>query len=1216
MSVDRIGQGLQTLSELLGQPEHDPDPQRTDWAEHEDTLDEVEALVDQQLLEPFEAAMAEIDEGADELRSVVADRIGDASALLLAAGRRAQARQRLQRASELGKGRKEGELCVAGLGDPERFTQLIRAWWLVGQQRRDEARTAAQGVLEGAPTAIADSARSILDAPRPIDSPPGLGTLNGFGFSVYGERDRHPNGTYVKTRFLTALFVPLLPLDAYRVADGEDGGWYFLGKVPLTPLHAWWRKLLAVGLVLAVLGWGLSSYFDSEGYRLKQAIAAAQEAEEDAGPDGRAAVIDRYEAVLNEFPDGDPDTLQPVIEAFVRLSADEIGSPMTLEHLGDARRLVHRYQSLPDVARRPLRATSMIALLERWAEELGTDDHSQILAAIELLGQAEALADGSNEHIVEQRRALGRELAGRLAIDWPLEAIRQYVSLGDDPPSIRAAATLIEGLGPGPSVWIELGPTIDRWASKASKYPEFDDARAGAMALLSDARERAEDPERQALLAGTDDEDALASAVDAHPGDQELAVALAYLRMGHGDAEGAQALLDALGSPGHMVMGAQVALASIRFERGQKVEADALLERVLSNRLPAFETARRLFIERNDKLTERFIEQGQKGRLPAELLTKLERASEAKQLELFREWVDGQLAKDHELTRLRDDYASLSGVIDVAIQWGTIKLRRAQGTTGDERQALLDGAERAFLAIASDGQGVPSYHLGLGQVYYRLGREDEAEREFGNLLDDDPPGVQIAVARTYRDLGLVERAKEIATSVYEHSESPAKESAAALMALTVSDFDERRSWLERSGDSPVVKRELLSLEGDELQLKGELAAADQKYARVVAEWSKETTTNPAAANNAAVALFSRFTCTGDLDRLREAVVLLEQSRSRQPDSAVVLGNLASAVESVATAEMLDQWVRTPLLLLDASEIDELVAMLSTGPMGARVRGTIAKNPSMRRALELSHQEQVLAPRRLDAHVRLLQWYARLRDGKHLAQLAQVVREATLEKSRETDSYQRYIDGDFDQDRLEQIESRLRHFEARLPIVQRKRHAPTLAALHATRGELLLTKAMLTKDARYARDAAKAFALADEHWPELGTRRSQSGALVQAALLEAATSSVAMREAYDTYRRRFGTMALLAWLLEDDGDALAALRTQPGLAEAAALRREAQTDVLTLSDWILANVARDEALLTASRPVLERSGVRDRVEIDLMISPFPEGAQVLLRQLQG
>ncbi|MEE8106380.1 MAG: hypothetical protein V3T86_12665 [Planctomycetota bacterium] len=69
---------------------------------------------------------------------------------------------------------------------------------------------------------------------QPVSSPPGLGRLNGFGFGMYGKRDRDDEtGTYISTLCFSALWIPLIALRSYRVADAEGGGWYFVGSVPL-----------------------------------------------------------------------------------------------------------------------------------------------------------------------------------------------------------------------------------------------------------------------------------------------------------------------------------------------------------------------------------------------------------------------------------------------------------------------------------------------------------------------------------------------------------------------------------------------------------------------------------------------------------------------------------------------------------------------------------------------------------------------------------------------------------------------------------------------------------------------------------------------------------------------------------------------------------------------------------------------------------------------
>src|SRR6516165_2115477 len=84
----------------------------------------------------------------------------------------------------------------------------------------------------------------------PIHSPPPLSTINGIGTKLYGSRDfDSETHTYVKTLCITVLFVPILMLRAYRVADAQ-AGWYFLGREPLSALAKAWNLLL-LGCVLA-----------------------------------------------------------------------------------------------------------------------------------------------------------------------------------------------------------------------------------------------------------------------------------------------------------------------------------------------------------------------------------------------------------------------------------------------------------------------------------------------------------------------------------------------------------------------------------------------------------------------------------------------------------------------------------------------------------------------------------------------------------------------------------------------------------------------------------------------------------------------------------------------------------------------------------------------------------------------------------------------------
>lgn len=125
---------------------------------------------------------------------------------------------------------------------------------------------------------------------RPLRSAPTLFTINGCGLKIYGRRDfDRATGTYVKTRFIVLLFLPLFALGSYRVADGRGGGWYFVGKEPLSRLARTWNQLLLLALLggSGVLGW--QSYTTSPDYLAGQQLAAAA-AQESTRPTEAVAI--------------------------------------------------------------------------------------------------------------------------------------------------------------------------------------------------------------------------------------------------------------------------------------------------------------------------------------------------------------------------------------------------------------------------------------------------------------------------------------------------------------------------------------------------------------------------------------------------------------------------------------------------------------------------------------------------------------------------------------------------------------------------------------------------------------------------------------------------------------------------------------------------------------------------------------------------------------
>ncbi len=112
---------------------------------------------------------------------------------------------------------------------------------------------------------------------RPGRKPPVLFRLNGFGLAMFGRRDHdEETGTYVKTYGITLLFIPFLPLASYRVADAEEGGWYFIGREKLSPLaKGITAALVILGLFVALSVVGANRSAGDEG-RASRELRAAQ----------------------------------------------------------------------------------------------------------------------------------------------------------------------------------------------------------------------------------------------------------------------------------------------------------------------------------------------------------------------------------------------------------------------------------------------------------------------------------------------------------------------------------------------------------------------------------------------------------------------------------------------------------------------------------------------------------------------------------------------------------------------------------------------------------------------------------------------------------------------------------------------------------------------------------------------------------------------------
>lgn len=88
-------------------------------------------------------------------------------------------------------------------------------------------------------------------------------SFNGLGTCYRGERDFHPDGSYITTEWIVVLFVPLLPLRSFRlihVPEADEHYIIYSSKkfliVERQPIHT--RQAFATyGFMLALLAWAV-----------------------------------------------------------------------------------------------------------------------------------------------------------------------------------------------------------------------------------------------------------------------------------------------------------------------------------------------------------------------------------------------------------------------------------------------------------------------------------------------------------------------------------------------------------------------------------------------------------------------------------------------------------------------------------------------------------------------------------------------------------------------------------------------------------------------------------------------------------------------------------------------------------------------------------------------------------------------------------------------
>lgn len=154
------------------------------------------------------------------------------------------------RLTSIAKGYAASPDCIAKLAEDQQTLQLLSLQNdALDLAKASRYRESLSKLVEARHFASSDEERKTLDewietakrnialeGTEPIASAPSLGTINGIGTKLYGRREYDSqSGTYTATLYFTLLYVPIIPIAAYRVNDLGGNRYQFHGKVRLAP---------------------------------------------------------------------------------------------------------------------------------------------------------------------------------------------------------------------------------------------------------------------------------------------------------------------------------------------------------------------------------------------------------------------------------------------------------------------------------------------------------------------------------------------------------------------------------------------------------------------------------------------------------------------------------------------------------------------------------------------------------------------------------------------------------------------------------------------------------------------------------------------------------------------------------------------------------------------------------------------------------------------
>ncbi len=890
--------------------------------------------------------------------------------------------------------------------------------------------------------------------------------------------------------------------------------------------------------------------------------------------------------------------------ALAHLYIKDIEEPVGARDIDRVTRSVVRYQTLPPKVTNDEAGDIIASKLEAWATSIGSKTSPAAAAQLSLLELAQDYASKTmGTKLRKQQASTKLQLANSIASDWPTLALEYYLDLADNSKAIASGKPIVETLTKQPALLLEAKTIVTLWAERAKQIGDLADSAKRATDLIKTSQSTLEKKARKHAL-DSGKHASVAAWLKQNPWDQQAAVVLAEISRSQGKASEAVAILTKFGKPGWLVSSGQQTLAAAYAETDQLEKADAMLTKIVETRRPRYQRLRREFEAKADALWNRMTNRLQSGNIPPELRPKISNTQDPEETrKIVDTWMTEKIRDNTQLAQLRANYERHADVIGLSLTLGMVKLQRANAASKTDRAKLLTEAELAFLAIRQDAEGHPSYHLGLGEVYHRLGKTKQGDLEFQGLLDRKQPPLNLQVARSYRRLRLVEKARQIAESTWTSSTGDDKNGAAMLLGVMADELDDKEKWFKRANtSSPDVRIALLEVTASRQYRDGNFAKADANFAKAAEHYKQEAAHNPISANNTAIAYVSRYDCTGDEKHLSTAARFLEKSYLRSADNALVTANLSSVLEHLGSVRTLNKWVRAPILRLSKSDASLAVITLATGPIREKFVAALRSEPNIRRTIELTKHQILLAPQAAQGYQQAVSWHVILENRDKLAALRNQLQgwkradAANLEEERE-----KWFSGSEDKKTFDRLRKQIKRLEASLKDAKSHSHKPTAAVAWYVLGVHQKRLAKITENMEQLDEAMVSLRKSYELWPQMGAHSSLAQALVLRSLRDTKKKSTVITKLWNDNRRRLNTEIILHRIFANS-DANRVIRTHNDVIEAGRLLAPDTTQrPAEMLSWIIGTGIGNSQLVSFGQQAMTGTK-RLETETNLLLDP--------------